>query len=162
MIKFVSPIIIEENFLLKENYQKFYINKIDKDLYNLIIICIYNYMQSLPDDGLKCFMRKTELCYDKINYISINPILKDNQLYCETKIYTTTNHLTAIDKGILKDYIEDIFSNQINTYMIINDIEYNINDEYYNKIKNSLLKQNLKYTIRLNFFNYNKFFIQEE
>ena len=162
MIKFLSPVTIEENFLVKNSsvQQKFYIDNIDDNLFNVLIITFYKYMQSIPDEGLKYYIHKSEMFYNKINYISINPIMLNNKLYCQTNVYTLQG-LSNIEKGILKDYLEDIFAQQINTYMIVNDIEYDFNNEYYNNIKNTLKEQNLKYTIRLNFYDYNTFSLKE-
>ncbi len=160
MYKFLSPITIEENFLLKDCTQLFYVNDINDTLFNNIVICFYNYMQTLPPEGLKCYLHKTEMFYNSINYISISPILKNNKLYCQTNVYTV-NNLNDIEKGILKDCLQDIFVEKVNVYMIIHDISYTPDKGYLITIEDALKEQRLEYTVKLNFFDYNKFYLEE-
>lgn len=162
MIKFISPITVEENFMLKTNtlQQEYYINYIPNDLFEKIVVLLYNYMKQLPPEGLKYYLKKSDFLYDKINYISIQPILINKKLCCQTNVYTTSD-ISDFHMGILKDFLQDELATHVNTYMIVNDIEYNFNTEYYKQMQQELQQQNLKYTVKLNFFDYNNFYIEQ-
>ena len=64
--------------------------------------------------------------------------------------------------GILLDFLEDEFINGFGNKLSNVDIITEVNNkQYYDKIHKYLKINNLLYTVRLNFYNYNKFFIKK-
>jgi len=157
--KFISPITVEENFLLKDTSvkQNYYIENIDLNLFKEIVYKFYEFNNHLPDNGLASFLKQTEYLYERIKLIQIKPILENEKIFCETTVLSDIE-LPEVQIGILKDFLQEIFSTYINEYMTINDILYYTDN---NDIKEALNLQGLQYTLKLNFFNYNNFNIEE-
>lgn len=154
--EFLSPIIVEESFFLEE--QNYYVEYISEDLFNKINIIIKDYMNSLGEKGLASFLN--DFLKEKIDKIIIYPILIDDELNCKT-IVVANDNLSSLSIGILLDFLEDEFMNRINNNLSIIDIACDIEDiDYYNKIYKYLQINNLQYTVRLNFYDFNKFYLK--
>lgn len=155
--EFLSPIVVEESFIIEE--QDYYVNYISNELFDKINFIIKDYMNSLGEKGLASFLN--DFLSDKIDKIIMFPILSNNKLYCKTMV-VSNNNLSELSIGILLDFLEDEFMNRINNKLSIIDIKCNINNiDYYNKIYKYLQINNLQYTVRLNFYDYNTFFIKK-
>lgn len=154
--EFISPIIVEESFLIKE--QKYYIDNISDELIEKIKVIINNYMKKLGDRGIASLLN--DFLKDLINKIIIYPEIINNKLYCKTMVISNVK-LNDINIGILLDFLEDEFMNGFGNDLSNIDIIIDIDDiDYYNKIAKYLKLNNLQYTVRLNFYDYNKFYIK--
>ena len=155
--EFISPIIIEESFIIEE--QNYYIEYISEELFEQIKFIINDFMKSLGERGIANFLEKQ--LKEIINKIVIYPEIIDNNLYCKTLVISE-QELSSINMGILLDFLEDEFINGFGNKLSNVDIITEVNDkQYYDKIHKYLKINNLLYTVRLNFDNYNKFFIKK-
>ena len=155
--EFISPIVVEESFIIEE--QDYYVNKISDELFNKIKIVMNDFMNLFGEKGLASLL--DNFLKDNIEKIYLYPEIIDNKLYCKTVVVMNTT-LVPILKGILLDFIEDEFMSGIGDRLSNIDIICDIEDNnYYNKIHKYLQMYNIPYTVKLNLYDYNNFFIEE-
>jgi hypothetical protein len=155
--EYLSPIIVEESFVIDE--QNYYVNKISNDLFNKIKFIMNSFMEKLGIKGLALYL--DDFLKDKIERIVMIPELRNNKLYCKT-IVVANEELGNISTGILLDFLEDEFMSGIGSRISNVDILCEIEDiNYYDKIYKYLQINNIKYSVRLNFYNYNYFFLEK-
>jgi len=155
--EFISPIIVEETFMIDE--QDFYIDNISEKLFNKLQLIIKDFMNKLGDKGIASFLEKN--LKQIINKIIIYPQIINDKLYCKTLV-VSSQKLSPVSMGILLDFLEDEFMNGFGNKLSNMEFLWEIEDEiYFNRIYKYLQINNLQYTIRFNFYDYNKFFLEK-